>query len=282
MDINLTHYLATMAYNSAYIGLFIAIIAVAKLSYNLATPYNTTSQLTDNANSALGLSIGGYLGAITIIYGFVLAGPSQGLLRDLMNVSLYSVLGMVLLTCSRILNDKLLLRLFCNQEQLINQQNEAVGLVQAANYMAAALIIGGALTGEGSWLSAIVFYFLGQLMLIIFAKGYDHLTAFNLHEQLEKGNKAVALSFSGTMLALAIILCHALIGGFHTWQQSLSLFFIDALFGFLILPIVRYLVDKIIFSKISLDQAMHDKNTAVAVIESSIAICVAVIITIAI
>jgi len=77
-------------------------------------------------------------------------------------------------------------------------------------------------------------------------------------------------------------LCHALIGGFHTWQQSLSLFFIDALFGFLILPIVRYLVDKIIFSKISLDQAMHDKNTAVAVIESSIAICVAVIITIAI
>ena len=184
MDINLTHYLATMAYNSAYIGLFIAIIAVAKLSYNLATPYNTTSQLTDNANSALGLSIGGYLGAITIIYGFVLAGPSQGLLSDLMNVSLYSVLGMVLLTCSRILNDKLLLRLFCNQEQLINQQNEAVGLVQAANYMAAALIIGGALTGEGSWLSAIVFYFLGQLMLIIFAKGYDHLTAFNLHEQL--------------------------------------------------------------------------------------------------
>ena len=71
MDINLTHYLATMAYNSAYIALFIAIIAVAKLSYNLATPYNTTSQLTDNANSALGLSIGGYLGAITIIYGFV-------------------------------------------------------------------------------------------------------------------------------------------------------------------------------------------------------------------
>ena len=41
MDINLTHYLATMAYNSAYIALFIAIIAVAKLSYNLATPYNT-------------------------------------------------------------------------------------------------------------------------------------------------------------------------------------------------------------------------------------------------
>ena len=65
-------------------------------------------------------------------------------------------------------------------------------------------------------------------------------------------------------------------------NKVLSLFFIDALFGFLILPIVRYLVDKIIFSKISLDQAMHDKNTAVAVIESSIAISVAVIITIAI
>ncbi len=141
MDINLTHYLSTMAYNSAYIGLFIAIIALAKLSYNLATPYNTTSQLTDNANSALGLSIGGYLGAITIIYGFVLAGPSQGLLSDLMNVSLYSVLGMVLLTCSRILNDKLLLRLFCNQEQLINQQNEAVGLVLLPKAMITSLLL---------------------------------------------------------------------------------------------------------------------------------------------
>ena len=220
MDINLTHYLSTWLTIAPTIALFIAIIAVAKLSYNLATPYNTTSQLTDNANSALGLSIGGYLGAITIIYGFVLTGPSKGLITDLINVSLYSLLGMVLLTCSRILNDKLLLRLFCNQEQLINQQNEAVGLVQAANYMAAALIIGGALTGEGTWLSAIVFYLLGQLMLIIFAKGYDHLTTFNLNEQLEKGNKAVALSFSGTMLALAIILCHALIGGFFTLSSK--------------------------------------------------------------
>ena len=60
------------------------------------------------------------------------------------------------------------------------------------------------------------------------------------------------------MLALAIILCHALIGGFHTWQQSLSLFFIDALFGFLILPIVRYLVDKIIF--IHQNQILWKKN----------------------
>ena len=85
MDINLTHYLAAMAYNSAYIALFIAIIALAKLSYNLATPYNTTNQLTDNANTALGFSIGCYLGASTIIYGFVLAGPSKGLLTDLIN-----------------------------------------------------------------------------------------------------------------------------------------------------------------------------------------------------
>lgn len=62
----------------------------------------------------MGFLIGGYLGVIIIIYGFVLIGLSKGLIIDLINVLFYSLLGMVLLICLCILNDKLLFCLFCN------------------------------------------------------------------------------------------------------------------------------------------------------------------------
>jgi hypothetical protein len=83
---------------------------------------------------------------------------------------------MCLLVLSRKINDKILLHSFCNHRQIIEKQSLSVGLAQAACYITSGLIIGGALMGDGDLVSAIVFYTLGQLLLILFAKAYDFFT----------------------------------------------------------------------------------------------------------
>lgn len=277
MDIYLDNYLV----NSAYLGLFIIVLLAAKWVYNLTTPYDTVKQLSEHRNTSLAISISGYLFAVSIIYFCVLAGPSQGLLNDLINVSIYSALGMALLVLSRWINDKFLLHAFCNTEQLIDKQNLATGIAQAASYLSSSLLIGGALAGEGSWLSAVVFYLLGQALLTLFARLYDYLTQFDVQEQLQEQNLAAAVSFSATLIAVGVILFHAVSGQFISWQQSLALFAVDSAIAFLVLPFMRLLVDKVLLPNIVLDTAIAERNIAVALIEGSLAICVALAILVA-
>lgn len=274
MDVDFIYYLE----NASFLALFLLVICTAKWLYNFTTPYDTFEQIIQHKNTALAASITGYILAITLIYIAVLKGPSKGLINDLISVSIYSAMGLVMLLIARVINDKFLLSKFCNKQQIIEHQSLAVGLAQGASYIAAGLVIAGALTGEGSMLSALVFYLLGQVLLIVFSKLYDLLTRFDLQQELEKGNVAASISFSATKIALGIILLHALVGEFVSWQQSISLFFIDAVIALVALPVVRLVVDFLLLSKIKLDDAIVQQNSAVALIEGFVAIAVASVI----
>ncbi|MDP2561622.1 DUF350 domain-containing protein [Psychrobium sp. 1_MG-2023] len=275
MDLSITAYLS----NLTFIVMFLVVIFAAKWLYNLTTSYNTFEQITEHKNLALSTSIMGFVSANTIIYVSMLIGPSHGLKADVFNVGMYTLLGMGLLLVSRFINDKVLLHSFCNSNQLIEKQNMSVGLAQAASYITSGLIIGGALMGEGSFISALAFYALGQVLLIVFTKFYDIFTKFKLLTELEKNNIAAATSFSATVIAIGIILLHALAGEFVSWQSSLTLFFIDALIAFAALPLVRILIDKLLFPSINIDNAIEqEQNIAVALLEGAIAISVALVI----
>ena len=275
MDILLFTYLA----NLTYVGIFLVIIGAAKQVYNLTTPYNNFVEITEKNNLALSFSVVGFLLANTIIYVSVLLGPSEGLLSDIINVTIYTALGMVLLVIARFINDKVLLHAFCNHGQLIDHQSLSVGIVQSAFYITSGLIIGGALTGEGSLVSALVFYTLGQGFLILFTKAYDVITRFALMDELENNNIAAATSYGLTVIAMGIILLHALAGGFDSWEASLKSFAIDAVVAFTLLPIVRFLIDKLLLTSVNIDTEIHERqNIAVALLEGGIAVAVALVI----
>lgn len=261
--------------NLIFVGLLLALVMVAKFIYNLTTSYNTYQEITEQRNSALAISVSGFLLAVVSIYGAVLYGPSQGLLNDVLIVSSYSGLGLVLLVASRFLNDQFILHGQCNKTELIENQNTATGLVQAASYLASGLMICGALAGDGGWLSAVVFYAIAQVLLVVFARLYDFITRYSLQTQLQQGNKAVAVSFSATLVALGLILFHALMGEFIDWQQSLTLFFIDAVIAFVLLPVTRLIIDKILFHRVCIDKEISEhQNIAIALLEGTVAICV--------
>jgi len=262
-----------------FVVLFFVVILAAKWLYNLTVPYNTFNEIIDNKNVALSVSIVGFFTASSIIYVAVLFGPSVDLVTDLINVVLYTALGMALLLLSRFINNKVLLHSFCNHDHIAEKQSLSVGLVQAACYITSGLIIGGSLMGDGDLLSALVFYGLGQVSLILFAKVYDWLTTFDLLVELEKNNVAAAISFSATIIAIGIILLHALTGEFISWQTSLTIFALDAAIALVTLPIIRVLVDKALMPSVNIDDAIQTtQNTAIALLEGAVAISIALVI----
>ncbi|KZN32516.1 hypothetical protein N474_17830 [Pseudoalteromonas luteoviolacea CPMOR-2] len=265
----------------SFVGLLLVIMLIAKWLYNFTTPYDTFNEILIKKNAALATSVAGYIVAVAIIFCAVLVGPSNGLINDLIAVAGYSLAGMVMLLVSRVINDKLILHAFCNKAQLIEKQNISTGVVQASSYIASALLIGAALHGEGGWMSALVFYVLGQITLVLFARIYDLLTSYNLMAELESGNKAVAATFSATLIALGMVLLHALIGEFESWHASVTLFFQDAVIGFVVLPLARLFIDKVIFPTVCIDKAVGEEhNMSVALVEGGVALSVASVIVV--
>ncbi|KZX00287.1 hypothetical protein JL49_12230 [Pseudoalteromonas luteoviolacea] len=273
--------LITTMQSLSFVGLLLIIMFIAKWLYNFTTPYDTFNEILIKKNAALATSVAGYIVSVAIIFCAVLMGPSNGLVNDLITVAGYSLAGMVMLLMSRVINDKLILHAFCNSAQLIEKQNTSTGVVQAASYIASALLIGASLHGEGGWASAIVFYGLGQITLVLFARIYDLLTSYNLMTELESGNSAVAATFSATLIALGMVLLHALVGEFESWHSSITLFVQDAVIGFVILPLARLFIDKVMFPSVCIDKAVGEEhNMSVALVEGGVALSVAGVIVV--
>jgi len=264
---------------AGYLILFVVIFIIGKMVNELLTPYNIDEQLTDKDNFALSVSISGYFIAIIIIFVGALIGPSEGLAKDLLNVGVYSMLGIVLLNISRIINDKVILRKFCNVKEIIEDRNAGVGAVQLGSYIASGLMIAACISGQGGgMITAIVFFFLGQVSLLIMAGIYNKIVGYDIHVELEKDNVSAGLGFAGTLIAVGIILMSSLSGDFISWSVNLQYFAIDCAIGFTVLPIFRLFFDKIIIPKSDLNHEIkNDQNSGAGLLEAIITIGFAVV-----
>jgi uncharacterized membrane protein YjfL (UPF0719 family) len=269
----------------AYLVTVLIILVLAKLLYDLFTPFNLNKQLTEVDNKAVAVSFSGYLMGIGIVlWGVISSAPAGGeeivsqsdLYRDLFDTVIWSIVGIVLLNIARIVNDGVLLNKFDNVKELIEDKNIGTGAVEWGSYVGSALIIRAAIYGEsvGFWsdVAATVFYFaLGQFGFIIFGWIYQKISRFDLHAEIEKDNIAAGLAFGASLTAISILLSGYIIRydsfiGFIFWF-ILSLFF---------LTVSRYIVDKLILPGSLLDEEIsQDQNWGAALVEGGVAIILA-------
>lgn len=259
--------------------LFMIIMLLSKMVNDWLTPFSVDDELTQKDNVAFAVSVGGYFVATTIVYVGALIGPSKGIFQDLIAVGGYSILGIILLNLSRYVNDKCILYKFSNVKEIITDQNVGTGAVQFGSYIASGLIVAGAISGEGGGIvTALAFFLLGQLALVLFTKVYNVITPFDIHEEIEKDNVAAGVAFGGALIALGIILMKGASGDFISWQYNLKTFGLDALLIFILLPIVRIFFDKIIIPKSDLNHEIkNDKNLGAGILEALVMISFAVI-----
>jgi len=266
---------------AAFVAMYFVLFLLAKWFKDVFAPYKINDELTKKDNLAIALTMSGYYLATAAIFVGALFGPTQGLKEDLIAVGGYSLLGLVLLNLSRWFNDKIILRKFCDTEQLIKEKNVSVGAVQFGAYLATGIIAAGAVSGQGgNVLTSVIFFVLGQISLFIFSLIYEKFSTYNIHEELLNKNVASGVAFAGNLIALSIIVMNAASGDFVNWQKDIMLFAIANVIAFIFLPVIRLVMDRLVVPGDSLGREIkEDKNIGAGFLEATIAISFAVILT---
>lgn len=261
-----------------FMALSVVLFYISKVVKDYLTPYEINKQLRES-NIAVSVSLSGYLLATIIVLLGAFLGPSGDLLDDIYAFVGYAVLGIVLLNISRVVNDKLLLRKFCNVKEIVEDRNAGAGAVEFGSYVASGLVVAGSIHGEGGGIhTAIAFFVLSQIVLILFSFLYNMLTPFNVHDEIEKDNVAAGVAFGGTLVAVGIILFGGSVGDFISWKYNLTNFAVSAGASFVLLPVIRIILDKVMLPRTDLNHAIsRDRNIAVGLLEMTVVISFAII-----
>ena len=283
-----------------YVVLGLIVLVLAKLARDLVTRHEIDEEIVEKGNLAVALRLCGYLLGVILVF---LAAVYQPLVQpisdvglgftrefgfDLLRVFLYSLAGIVALNLVRPLADRLVLYKFNVEREIVDEQNVGTGAVEFGMNVAAGLIIAGAITGGSvgteveTALIALAFFALGMVVLVLFALFYELTSSFNIHDEIVRNDTAVGIAFGGNLVAIGLVALKALFGDFVDWQTSIVGFVIFAVFGFVLLYLLRLLVDLILFSKTKVSDQLVAGNIGVAFIEITVVISAALILFFAI
>ena len=287
--------LETIPRGLVYVGLGLVILTLAKFARDIVTPYRIDEQVTKNRNLAVSLRLSGYMvGTILVFLGalyqpFLVAtregfGFNRDFGEDVLEVFLYSLVGVIALNIVRIILNRLVLYKFDIEKQIVEGKNVGAGAVEFGIYIATGLLIGGAASGEGGGPeTALAFFGMGLVVLIVFALFYQLTTPFDIHREIEGDNTAVGIALGSNLVAMGIVIFKAVFGNFNGWNEALPSFFVFVVIGFVLLFVLRLLIDVVLLptAKIS-NELAAERNVGVAFVESSIVISSALILFFAI
>ena len=274
-----------------YVALGVVVLLLAKLVRSAITRHREDEEVVQRQNLAEALRLSGYLvGVVLVFVGAVYQPAHLALLDprlafdaqfglDVLRVFLYSLAGIVALNLLRISMDKLVLYKFEVEKEIVEDHNVGTGAVEFGIYVATGLMIAGSLSGAaGSGelfeaVASLVFLALGQVVLVLFAFFYQLTTSFDVHEEIERDNAAVGVAFGGNIIAIGFVMLKALSGDFISWQQSIFDFAVFAVLGFVLLYLLRLLVDLLVLPRVNVAMQMaQERNAGVALVESAVVI----------
>lgn len=277
-----------------YVALGVVILFLAKLARDLVTRHPIDAEIVAKRNLAEALRLAGYLlGVILVFLGavyqpFALTVGDGGLGfnrefgLDVLRVALYSLAGVVALNLVRLLMDKAVLYQFQVEKEIIEEQNVGTGAAEFGMNVAVGLLIAGAIAGGGEWYTALAFFALGLVVLALFALFYELTTSFDIHDEIERNNPAVGVAFGGNLIAIGLVNLKALFGDFTGWQEGITEFLVFAVIGFILLYLLRLLVDLILLPRTKVADQLTAGNVGVALVESGVVISSALILFFAI
>ncbi|NIM16898.1 MAG: DUF350 domain-containing protein [Candidatus Aminicenantes bacterium] len=248
------------------------ILFVGKIIYDvLHRKFRLREELLKKDNFALGYAVSGYYLGLILAVGGILTGPEGYWLDEVFDVVYFGLISVVLLNLSAFLQDKIIFRTFSMQKEIIEDENPGAGIIEGAHHIANGLILYGAMSGEGDLLTALIFWAIGQVVLVIAGTIYNVITPFDIHKEIERDNVAVSVAVAGVLVAIGNIIRFAIEGSFESWQANLSELGITLVYGFILLPVIRFFVDHLLLpgEKIT-DELVHQErpNVGAAAIEA--------------
>jgi len=186
-----------------------------------------------------------------------------------------ALLAVILIYLSRYLNDWLILYHFSNNREVVQEKSSAVAVVEGATYLASAYVIAGAFYDweNGLWI-ALVWFFIGQLMLILLALLY-RLVGKGVDAALDEHNLAVGISLAGFLLSGGMV-CGAVISGpSQGWRSDMITIALYLSAWVFLMLMAHFISDKLTFRSSHLgEEVMEQRNIAAALFKAVIFIAV--------
>jgi uncharacterized membrane protein YjfL (UPF0719 family) len=254
---------------------------IARILFDRVVSFKVEEQVK-NGNCAPVIAFMGYLIGITFVLAGAFIGPSMGRFRlDLLLYLAYGLVGIILMSVSTFIVDKIMLHKFDTKKELLEDKNIGTAAVYFGIYLATGLIVAACVNGEyGGVLSSIIYYLMGIFFMFLFIKVYNLITPYCIHEEIEKDNYAVGIALAGNIIAMGLILMKATLGDAVNLgiKANLILYFIDLSAIFLLLPVARFILGNFIIRHVKLNKEIQSNNVSAGLIEFVSIICFALII----
>jgi len=239
--------LLSMARSVVYLLEAFILLWIAKAAYTrLYRRVDLRRELFERGNVAVATAAAGYLMGIVIALGGALSGPSLGWRVDVAEIAGYGLMTVAMMLVASYVCEKVLLPRFDNTKEVVEDQNLGTAFVEAGVHVANGLIVLAIQQGAGPWWVGLVFWALAQVVLVIVGRLYQWATPHEIHAELERDNAAVGLAFGGVLVGMGNIISLAVAGDFLAWKTDLTTFAVDAVFGFIVLLIIKKLTDWIL------------------------------------
>jgi uncharacterized membrane protein YjfL (UPF0719 family) len=232
---------------ATYLLLTFVLCWVGKLAYGWFHAQSLVDrELTARDNAAFAVPLGAYYLGILIVMGAPLSGQPRGsLLHDTASVTAWGVLAIVLLNLASLANRRFIFRGVDLAHEILERQNLAAGIVVGGSHVANALLILGALGDEGGLVPAAVFWLYAQVLLTLAVLVYLRVVGYDLPGLIGRGNRAVALTLAGALVAIG---------------NSLAAATGYALAGLALLFVVRQLTDWLLLPGVTIRQEVLEQE----------------------
>ncbi|KAA1248025.1 DUF350 domain-containing protein [Aquimarina sp. RZ0] len=257
-----------------YLVISFALFFIGKKIYQLFhRDINMDQELVEKDNLAFSFANVGYYIGLVIIISAVYSGEGIGhIVDDLIEVGIYGLLSIILLNVSILISDKLVLRKFSIKKEIVEDQNVGVGILEGAICIANSLVIYGVIVeNHDNFLEILILWVISQFVLALVSVVYNKITSYDIHEHIKNDNVAVGIGFSGAIIAVANLIRFGAQMEADSWIIVGENLLLETGIGLLLLPLARFLTDKILLPKRNLtDEIINQEkpNNGAAIIEA--------------
>ncbi|MGF1580083.1 MAG: DUF350 domain-containing protein [Gemmataceae bacterium] len=270
-------YLLTTLKAIPYFVVLCGAIVLGKLAYVRTSQFSVDDELTKEDNPALGITVALYmLGLGIAVSGTVARGIGYDDPLVLVPVILFSLVSIGMMRLSVFVNDKLILNRFHTVKELVEDRNCGTAFVVGGGCVATGFIIHASWTvttlgetflvrvGTGLLLS-LLYFVLGQLLLVLGGKVYELITPYDVHKSIEEDdNTAVGLSFCGFLVGLGIIGWRAIFRSTEDVLADVLIALWIMILGLILMVATRILADNIILPQRPLVKEVAEQQNVAA------------------
>lgn len=199
-------------------------------------------------NPAVAIALVGYYFGIVIALGGVLDQTMSLLPEKLLNLASYGCLVILLMLAGAWVGDRLILKHFDCDREIIQERNIGAAFVEAGNHIANGLILNASLGGEGgNMLVGFACWLIGLGVLVLAAAVYPRFAKYNVFREIEKrNNPAAGIACAGLLVATGNIVRIAFAPEFQDWVSSFRVYGLNLLFCLALLVAIRWFADLIL------------------------------------